>query len=215
MMVISHRRDQQRAITLSSVIAGLIGLCVVVPGCSGASKATGAEGGNCYSNGTCNSGLSCFSDICVNRNATPEAGTGTSDFCSDYGTCETGCKCGSYCLPYHTGPGGHLCAFACNGDADCQARAAAHALPAPSSCYGGGKPVPTPTCLISTHTQTTASICEFGANCNPAGSVTYGSSTTGGCNTDSDCSGTCGDCPQCLSGSCNCGYIGSGGICVF
>jgi hypothetical protein len=199
-----------------AIAASVWGLAVACGnGSSGGSKSPGAEGGPCYSNGTCNQGLSCYSNICVNPNATPEAGSSTSDFCSDYGTCETGCKCGSSCLPHDRAAGGHLCGYACVTDADCKSRYAAHALPAPSSCYAGGQPVPTAKCANSTNPQNTASACFFGTDCNPSGPVTYGGSTTSGCKSDSDCSGTCGDCPQCLSGSCNCGYIGTSGSCVF
>ena len=38
-------------------------------GCGGSSPpATGTEGGHCYGNATCNAGLACFSDLCVNPN---------------------------------------------------------------------------------------------------------------------------------------------------
>jgi len=37
-------------------------------GCGGSSPATGTEGSHCYGNGTCNAGLACFSNLCVNPN---------------------------------------------------------------------------------------------------------------------------------------------------
>jgi hypothetical protein len=45
----------------------------------------------------------------------------------------------------------------------------------------------------------------------PGGSPT----TNGQCSSDSDCSSTCGDCPQCLGGSCNCGTADSYGVCTY
>jgi hypothetical protein len=52
-------------------------------------------------------------------------------------------------------------------------------------------------------------------SCDGQGSPGPGNSNSGGCSSDSDCSGSCGgDCYQCLGGSCNCGYDGADG-CVF
>src|SRR5262245_11000586 len=43
--------------------SGLVLTLLVSAGCS--RKATGSEQGECYSNGTCNAGLSCLSNFCV------------------------------------------------------------------------------------------------------------------------------------------------------
>ncbi len=44
----------------------------LVGGCGSSSKATGSVGGSCYANGTCNAGLECLSDLCVQ----PAGGSG-------------------------------------------------------------------------------------------------------------------------------------------
>ncbi len=44
-----------------------------MPACGSSSKATGAEGGACFSNGTCNAGLSCLSHLCVNTSPSDAA----------------------------------------------------------------------------------------------------------------------------------------------
>ena len=46
-------------------------------GCGGSlSPATGTEGGHCYGNETCNAGLACFSNLCVNPNPIDASATG-------------------------------------------------------------------------------------------------------------------------------------------
>lgn len=47
-------------------------------GCGSSSKAAGSEGGPCYGNGSCNSGLTCFSKLCVEATGTGGAAGGAS-----------------------------------------------------------------------------------------------------------------------------------------
>ncbi len=192
-----------------------IALCGVAAACGGSdSKSPGDVGGPCYSNGTCNGGLGCYSNICVGNSASDEAGAeggnGTSNTCTDYGTCETGCKCGSSCLPYDGRAGGHLCAYACVSDSDCQSPN----LPSCSGCFSGH-----PYCVTSTNPQTTASICGFSLSCSCSslsGPLTYGtggsSGSSGGCTSNSDCSG----CARCdlSTGTCVSCPVGSAGVCT-
>jgi len=65
---------------------------VLCTGCgSGGGQEAGAEGGTCYPNGTCNAGLDCLSNVCVN----PSSGTdipGFTDIYTDHGSgCSTNC----------------------------------------------------------------------------------------------------------------------------
>jgi hypothetical protein len=53
---------------VTTVILALWGASAACSGASGAPAQAGSEGGDCYPNGTCNSGLSCFSNICANEN---------------------------------------------------------------------------------------------------------------------------------------------------
>src|SRR5436305_1730907 len=73
----SHRRDicaecnssavrvtmEQEVIMLMARLAWMV-IAVGLGGCSKA--ATGSESGACYGNGTCNPGLTCLSNVCVN-----------------------------------------------------------------------------------------------------------------------------------------------------
>jgi hypothetical protein len=68
-----------RAIAKSASSWLLVAFCAVglgVLGCGGGSSAMGGERQPCYPNGTCNAGLSCLSNVCVNGGGT--AGKGGS-----------------------------------------------------------------------------------------------------------------------------------------
>src|SRR6185295_1078900 len=63
-------RSSKSALALWLSFGGL-----VLAGCGGGGgKATGTEGGPCYGNKTCNTGLTCYSDLCV-KVTTGTAGT--------------------------------------------------------------------------------------------------------------------------------------------
>jgi formylglycine-generating enzyme required for sulfatase activity len=68
------------ATTTPRASAAVVLLVLGLLGCSGgAALAPGQEKAHCYSNGTCNAGLSCFSNICVRY----DAGTSTQDASSE------------------------------------------------------------------------------------------------------------------------------------
>ncbi len=55
----------------------MLGVAVTIaatPGCGSSGPAAGTEGGDCYGNGTCNAGLVCLSDHCVDLGDLPDAG---------------------------------------------------------------------------------------------------------------------------------------------
>ncbi len=55
----------------------MVGVAVAIAattGCGSDGPAAGTEGGDCYGNGTCNAGLVCLSDHCVDLNDLPDAG---------------------------------------------------------------------------------------------------------------------------------------------
>ncbi len=57
------------------VMAGVAVAITATPGCGSDGPAAGTEGGDCYGNGTCNDGLVCLSDLCVDLGGLPDAGT--------------------------------------------------------------------------------------------------------------------------------------------
>jgi hypothetical protein len=58
------------------VVAGL------AAGCGSSLKAAGTEGGPCYGNGSCNSGLTCLAKLCVNPNGGTSGGGTGGDPCA-------------------------------------------------------------------------------------------------------------------------------------
>src|SRR5579862_9110835 len=64
-MINPRNEDGLRVLARACVWLALLGVASM-PACGSSSKATGAEGGACFSNGTCNAGLSCLSHLCVN-----------------------------------------------------------------------------------------------------------------------------------------------------
>ena len=65
------------AILLRSGLLGVLGLTLLVASCSGKETAEsfGGEKQHCYANGTCNVGLTCFSNLCVTYGSLPDSGT--------------------------------------------------------------------------------------------------------------------------------------------
>lgn len=117
----------QRASRLKiGLVSGvLVGLTV---GCGeeDATPKMGVEGGSCYGNGTCDDGLACYSDKCVNPDApgpsTPAAGFDIGDCldCGDDSCAAEAEKCNG------AGACGTLlsCALDCAGDVSCASNCA-------------------------------------------------------------------------------------------
>jgi alpha-tubulin suppressor-like RCC1 family protein len=50
---------------VKAAVLGLIALVAVFAACGGGATPEGVEGGHCYPNNSCNTGLSCYSNLCV------------------------------------------------------------------------------------------------------------------------------------------------------
>ena len=61
-------------------------------GCGGSGKPTGTEGGHCYPNNTCNSGLVCLSNFCVEPPPDGDVKTGNDSTIWDTETCIPNCS---------------------------------------------------------------------------------------------------------------------------
>jgi hypothetical protein len=74
------------ALSLAVLVAGLL------PACGGSSsKPTGSESGPCFSNGTCDAGLTCVSQVCVNLGGAGGAAGGSTGAAGTHGAAgETG-----------------------------------------------------------------------------------------------------------------------------
>jgi hypothetical protein len=71
-MMNPHNEGHLRAAARACAWLALLGIASM-SACGSSSKATGAEGGACFSNGTCNAGLSCLSRLCVNASPSDAA----------------------------------------------------------------------------------------------------------------------------------------------
>jgi hypothetical protein len=71
-MINPRNEGALRVLERAWVWLALLGVASM-PACGSSSKATGAEGGACFSNGTCNAGLSCLSHLCVNASPSDAA----------------------------------------------------------------------------------------------------------------------------------------------
>jgi hypothetical protein len=126
-------------------------------GCNNDNADTGKQGGPCYTNGTCDQGLDCVNNICVQ--VTTEPGDDSADpndgsLGSSCGTCNAGLTCvtdapsgyctksctdsaqcgaGAYC--YNTDDFGPLCLRACSNDADCRAGYTCQGEAGSTVCY--------------------------------------------------------------------------------
>lgn len=92
----------------------IISLSALAPACGGSN---GGEGAACYPNGTCDSGLVCQSDTCVDPNA-PGGGNAFIQECLSCG--ETSCKTEADACDAAAGCGAALqCWLECIGDTSC------------------------------------------------------------------------------------------------
>jgi hypothetical protein len=74
--------------TTDSQLSAIVSICLGVAACSGNSQ--GNEGGPCYPNGTCNSGLSCSSNHCVGGGSGSDASGGMTS-CGASATTTSNC----------------------------------------------------------------------------------------------------------------------------
>ena len=193
-----------RYVTLiATVFVGFaVGACDTARDVSG--FPAGSRGGDCYANGTCDGGLKCVSNTCIN-----DSGGGTSlPACVCCG-CDSG---GSLSLSYGSCPSGFTCA-AVGNEIVCLPGSSSFDLDTSYECKGSCYPPQCPQCQPSCSGHDcgddgcggSCGNCEQGEVCSDGQCVDSGActSTCGseGCECGVVCGTSCGSCPE--GNSCN------------
>jgi hypothetical protein len=194
-------------------------LCGIAAACGGSgSKAAGDVGGPCYSNGTCNAGLGCYSNICVSDNPdASEDGTSAASSSSGSSPAAEGGTC----------PTPRGVPFNCNCDAVTRRPVDCSNCPPGTYCsscnYCSFNSAGVLTCGCSGDVGGAASSINLNLNpclddiTNCKGVLTCGAcgssgSSGSGCTSNSDCSG-CARC-ELSTGKCVSCPVGAAGVCT-
>jgi hypothetical protein len=168
-------------------------------GDGGGGEPPGSERGPCYPNGTCNAGLSCLSNVCVNTGGgaggAPACGT-AGQACGGAAPCCSGAVCAT-----------NTCAAICVSDSDCASgccwplasgERACRACGSPGQACSSAAPCRSDAVCLTT-SNTCAAICVSNSDCASGCCHSLANSTQRACMAGGTAGQACGSAALCCT----------------